>query len=92
MSNLTYIAPFFIVANFKTSISYYTDKLGFNVWYIGPGETPFFAIVGRDQISIMLKEIVADIRSVPNHTRHQRARWDAYISTAEPDTFFEEYQ
>jgi hypothetical protein len=45
-----------------------------------------------DHISIMLKEIAADVKPVPNHTRHKWARWDAYISAAEPDTLFEEYR
>jgi catechol 2,3-dioxygenase-like lactoylglutathione lyase family enzyme len=91
MTNLHYISPFFIVTNLKTSIAFYTDKLGFEVRYIGPDGDPYFAIVGRDHISIMLKEIVDDIKPVPNHTRHGWARWDAYISTADPDTLFKEY-
>ena len=91
MANLTWISPFFIVTSLKTSVSFYTDKLGFEVRYIGPDDDPFFAIVGRDQISIMLKEIAADVKPVPNHTCHKWARWDAYISVAEPDTLFEEY-
>ncbi|HTI12065.1 MAG TPA: VOC family protein [Puia sp.] len=92
MSNLIYASPFFIVASIKTSVSFYVDKLGFEVRFIGPEDDPFFAIVGRDQVSIMLKEIAADVKPAPNHTRHKWARWDAYISTAEPDTLFEEYR
>jgi catechol 2,3-dioxygenase-like lactoylglutathione lyase family enzyme len=92
MANLTYISPFFIVANLKASVSFYVDKLGFDIRYIGPAGDPFFAIVGRDHISIMLKEIAGDIKPVPNHTRHKWARWDAYISAAEPDVLFEEYR
>ncbi len=92
MTNLTHISPFFIVANLKTSISFYVDKLGFEIRFIDPGDAPFFAIVGREHISIMLKEIAADVKPVPNHTRHEWARWDAYISTTEPDILFEEYR
>lgn len=88
MTNLTYISPFFIVANLKSSVSFYVDKLGFEVRYIGPDDEPYFAIVGRDNISIMLK---ASGKPISNHTLHDWARWDAYISTAEPDTLFEEY-
>ena len=43
-------------------------------------------------ISVMLKEIAPDVKPMPNHTRHKWAPWDAYISTAEPDTLFEEYR
>lgn len=92
MTNLTYISPFFIVANLQTSVAFYVDKLGFEVRYTGPDDDPFWAIVGRDNVSIMLKAIAVDIKPIPNHTRHEWARWDAYISTAEPDTLFEEYR
>ncbi len=92
MTNLTCISPFFIVTSLQASVSFYVDKLGFEVRYIGPDGDPFFAIVGRDHISIILKEIADDVKPVPNHTRNKWARWDAYISAAEPDTLFEEYR
>jgi len=76
----------------KTSVSFYVDKLGFEIRYIGPDDDPYWAIVGRDNISIMLKAVAADVKPIPNHTRHEWAPWDAYISTAEPDTLFEEYR
>ena len=44
MTNLTYIAPFFIVASLKTSISFYVDKLGCEVRYIGPDDDPYITI------------------------------------------------
>jgi catechol 2,3-dioxygenase-like lactoylglutathione lyase family enzyme len=91
MSNLRNVSPFFIVSSLRISVAFYVDKLGFEVRYIGPGDAPFFAIVGRDEVSFMLKEIAADVRPVPNHTRHEWARWDAYIFTEEPDKLFEEY-
>jgi catechol 2,3-dioxygenase-like lactoylglutathione lyase family enzyme len=92
MTNLTHIWPFFIVANLKTSVSFYVDKLGFEVRYTGPDGDPFWAIVGRDNISIMLKAITPDVKPIPNHTRHEWASWDAYIATAEPDKLFDEYR
>src|SRR3982750_314797 len=91
MSNLTHIWPFFIISDIKDSVEFYVQKLGFEVRFIGPEGDPFWAIVGRDDISIMLKAIADDIKPIPNHTRHEWARWDAYISTANPDALFEEY-
>jgi catechol 2,3-dioxygenase-like lactoylglutathione lyase family enzyme len=91
MSNLNYIFPFFIVEHLKPSVSFYVDKLGFEVRHMGPDDDPFWAIVGRDNISIMLKAITAEVKPMPNHTRHPWARWDAYISAADPDALFEEY-
>jgi hypothetical protein len=74
MSNLTYISPFFIVSSERDSVSFQVNQLGFEVRYLGPEEHPFFAIVGREQVSIMLKAIADDIRPAPNHTRHGWAR------------------
>ena len=91
MINLGYISPFFIVANLESSISFYVNKLGFETRYIGPDDDPFFAIVGRDHISIMLKVIADHIKPVPNYTRHCGARWDAFIHSVDPDALFEEY-
>jgi catechol 2,3-dioxygenase-like lactoylglutathione lyase family enzyme len=90
MATLSAIAPFFIVASINTSVSFYVDKLGFEVEYLGPAEGSFFAIVGRDNISIFLKEISAAVLPMPNHTRHRWARWDAYIYTPDPDELFRE--
>ncbi len=61
MTNLTFISSFFIVSNVKTSVSFYKDKLGFQIRYIGPDDYPYWAIVGRDNISIMLKAIAPNI-------------------------------
>jgi len=91
MSNLTSISPFFIVSNLKDSMAFYVSKLGFEVWYMGPEGDPYWAIVGRGPVSIMLKRIADDIKPIPNHTRHEWAAWDAYISTQDPDTLFEEF-
>ncbi len=92
MSNLKYIWPSFIVSNIPDSVSFYVDKLGFEVRHIAPEDDPFFAIVGRDDISIMLKAIAPDIKPIPNNTRHEWARLDAFISVADPDVLFEEYR
>jgi hypothetical protein len=32
-----------------------------------------------------------DVLPCPNHTRHEWARWDAYIYTTDPDTLFAEF-
>ncbi|MDB5017162.1 MAG: hypothetical protein JWQ84_1994, partial [Mucilaginibacter sp.] len=91
MSNLSFISPFFIVSNLKDSVAFYVNKLGFEVWYTGPDDDPYWAMVGRGPVSIMLKAIADDIKPVPNYTRHEWAAWDAYISAEEPDTLFEEF-
>ena len=50
-----------------------------------------YAGVSRDGIGIMLKAILPDVLPQPNHTRHEWARWDAYIYTIDPDALFDEF-
>ncbi|HEY0434009.1 MAG TPA: VOC family protein [Chitinophagaceae bacterium] len=92
MANLNSISPFFIVSDLRGSLAFYTQKLGFETRFTGPENDPYFAIVGRDQVSIMLKEIEPGIGAMPNHTRHQWARWDAYVSAADPNGLFNEFK
>lgn len=94
MANLLYISPLFIVANLKASVAFYIDKLGFEVKFTGPPGNPYFAIVGRDNIEIMIKGDADDagIKPAPNNTRIGWARWDAFISTKDPDALYTEYQ
>ena len=89
--NLTSISPFFIVKDLQASIAYYVDRLGFQVDFTGPADDPYYAGVSRDGIGIMLKAILPDVLPRPNHTRHEWARWDAYIYTTDPDALFDEF-
>ena len=89
---LAEIAPFFIVKDLAASIDFYNQKLGFETDLLIPEDDPFFAIVSRDNVRILLKHIAEDIHPVPNHTRHEWARWDAFIWVSEPDALFAEFQ
>jgi catechol 2,3-dioxygenase-like lactoylglutathione lyase family enzyme len=89
--NLTSISPFFIVRDLQASIAYYVERLGFHVDFQGPAGDMYYAGIGRDGICIMLKAIVPEVLPQPNHTRHEWARWDAYIYTRDPDTLFVEF-
>jgi hypothetical protein len=53
-------------------------------------DDPFWAIVGRDNISIFLKAIAPDIKPVPIIT-HEWARWGCIYFCCRPDALFEEY-
>ena len=90
---LVSISPFFIVKNLQVSISYYVERLGFQLDFQGPDDAqrPYYAGVSRDGIGIMLKAILPDVLPQPNPTRHEWARWDAYIITLDPDTLFDEF-
>jgi catechol 2,3-dioxygenase-like lactoylglutathione lyase family enzyme len=88
--NLESIRPFFIVKDLHASIAYYRDRLGFQLDFQGPADDPYYAGVSREGIGVMLKAITPEVLPCPNHTRHEWARWDAYIYTLDPDTLFEE--
>ncbi len=91
MPNLAYIHPMFIVENLQAAVAFYVDKLGFEIRYIGPEDGPYFAMVGRENISIMLKGDATDPKPAPNHTFYWWARLDAFIYANDPDALYEEF-
>ena len=93
LPKLQSIAPFFIVDDLQVSLDFYISKLGFEVTYTGggDGENPdYFGIVQRDGAMLFLKAITPEIHPQPNHSRHNWARWDAYVHTSEPDLLYAE--
>jgi hypothetical protein len=90
--NLASISPFFIVKDLQTSIAHYIERFGFQLDFQGPDGDPYYGHVSRDGIGVMLKAILPDVLPQPNHTRHEWARWDAYIYTLDPDALFREFR
>ena len=84
-ARLTSIAPFFIVRDVMPAIAFYRDQLGFELEFLGPEDDPYFAILKRDSFWIMIKAILPEVQPVPNPSRHPWARWDAFVSVADPD-------
>jgi len=89
-AQLGFIAPFFIVRDVMKSIAFYTDRLGFEVSFLGPEGDGYFAMVQRDGVRLMLKAITPEVQPTPNPSRHEWARWDAYIYSPDPDALAEE--
>jgi catechol 2,3-dioxygenase-like lactoylglutathione lyase family enzyme len=90
-TNLVSIRPNFIVKDLQTSITYYRERLGFQLDFQGPDGGPFWAGVSRDGIGIMLKAVAPDVLPIPNHTRHENAApHDAHIYSMDPDALFDE--
>jgi catechol 2,3-dioxygenase-like lactoylglutathione lyase family enzyme len=85
------IAPCFIVRDVMPSLTFYRDRLGFDVTYLGPGDEPYFVMLQRDGVQLMLKEITPEVQPMPNASRHPWARWDAYIYTPDPDALADEF-
>ena len=83
------IAPFLIVSHAPSSLSFYRDRLGFEITYQEPADEPFFGIVCRGRAMIMLKDVGVD--PLPNYKREPAARWDAYLYVPDPDALAVEF-
>jgi len=88
------VTPFFIVDDLNATLDFYRTRLGFDVRYEGGGDEThddFWAFLGRDNVMIMFKAIAPDVHPQPNRSRHEWARWDAYIYTDDPDSLYREF-
>jgi catechol 2,3-dioxygenase-like lactoylglutathione lyase family enzyme len=88
VATLNSIAPFFVVDDLQASLDFYRSKLGFTITFTGED---IFGIVQRDGVMIMLKAIGSEIHPQPNRSRHEWARWDAYVYTPDPDSLYSEF-
>ena len=96
---LSGIAPLFVVANVPATLSFYRDKLGFEVTFRGPApDDEFFGIVRRDEAMIMFKALgeVLDgkevfVEPVPNYKRKPAFCWDAYVEVPDPAALAAEF-
>ena len=53
-------SPFFIVQDVSGALSFYRDRLGFEVTFQNPGDDVFFGIVRRGGAMIMFKGVGVD--------------------------------
>ena len=87
------ISPFFIVRHVPSALSFYRDRLGFEITFQGPApDDIFFGIVQRGSAMIMLKAV--GVEPVPNSRRDVKegiARWDAYLYVPDPDALAAEF-
>jgi catechol 2,3-dioxygenase-like lactoylglutathione lyase family enzyme len=84
------VSPFFIVADVPAALSFYRDKLGFEVTFRGPTpEDEFFGIVRRDGAMIMFKAL--GVEPLPNYNREPAFSWDAYLEVPDPDALAAEF-
>jgi catechol 2,3-dioxygenase-like lactoylglutathione lyase family enzyme len=87
------ISPFFIVSHVPTTLSFYRDRLGFEITFQGPEpDDIFFGIVRRGGAQILFKAV--GVAPVPNYTRDIKqgiARWDAFVSVPDPDALAAEF-
>ncbi len=92
------IAPQWIVENVVKSVEFYTDKLDFKVDWMG--ERPLFAIISRENCTLMLRQLKKEQLVRPNrrpfieagwHTEGQEA-WDLYVWVDDADKLFAEFK
>ena len=69
-------APYFPVADVQQAADYYESILGFRKEYAG-GSPPRFAIVSRDGLAIMFRNVADPSRISPNE--QQGGTWDAFF-------------
>ena len=84
----------FIIDDLDATIAFYQSKLGFDVRYKGGSDddvNDYWVFMGRDQVMLNFKAITPEIHPQPNHSRHEWARWDAYIFTDDPDSLYKEF-
>jgi catechol 2,3-dioxygenase-like lactoylglutathione lyase family enzyme len=91
-ATLRAISPLFVVRDLQRALSFYRDILGFTVTNLAPVTDPFFAIVARDDVRLMLKVVGDGVDAMPNRQRHPYARWDAYVHVPDPDTLAAEFR
>lgn len=87
------ISPLLIVSDVPSSLSFYRDRLGFEITFQGPApDDIFFGIVRRGGAQIMLKDV--GVAPLPNYKRagkHGIARWDAFVDVPDPDAIAAEF-
>ncbi|HUQ87339.1 MAG TPA: hypothetical protein VM096_07255 [Vicinamibacterales bacterium] len=80
-SEISGISPLFIVTHVPSSLSFYRDRLRFEITFQGPDPDDIFSgIVRRGGAQILFKSV--GVPPVPNYTRDSKqgiARWDAYV-------------
>ncbi|HWD00476.1 MAG TPA: VOC family protein [Candidatus Sulfopaludibacter sp.] len=84
MAALTAISPFFIVSDVERTIAFYRDRLGFEIRFQEPEQSPFFAIVGRDGAQLFVKSDEGT-EPQPNASRNPEMKWDAFVYAPDPD-------
>ncbi|HEV7427134.1 MAG TPA: VOC family protein [Thermoanaerobaculia bacterium] len=92
-AEISAISPFFIVSDVPAALSFYRDRLGFEITFQGPApDDIFFGIVRRGGAQILLKAV--GVAPLPNYTRDVGkgiARWDAFVYVADPDALATEF-
>jgi uncharacterized glyoxalase superfamily protein PhnB len=83
------VSPLLIVTDVERTISFYCKRLGFEATLRQPDARPFFAIIRRDGVQLMIKSH-QNIAPLPNSKRMPWTRWDAFVYSEDPDGLYKE--
>ncbi len=94
---ITEIAPNWIVENVAQTVTFYTKKLGFQIEWMHEKD-PRFAIVSRDKITLMFRQLQETGHTRPNRISYIKAgwhtdaaeAWDAYIWVNDVESLYKE--
>ena len=75
-------APYFPVSNVERALTFYESVLGFTCAYRG-GAPVHFAIVSRDGLAVMLRQVADPAAITPNEA--QGGTWDVFFWVANAD-------
>ena len=90
MTKITSSAPVLLVKDLLKSAAYWRDKLGFTDQKVF-GHPPNFAMVKRDDFTVMLAQVEADKPFIPNWQIVEKM-WDVYFWVDDVDTIYAEFQ
>ena len=89
-AKVTSSAPVLLVKDLLKSTAYWRDKLGFTDQKVF-GEPPNFAMVKRDDFTVMLAQVEADRTFVSNWHIVEKM-WDVYFWVDDADAIYAEFQ
>ena len=89
-AKITSSAPVLLVKDLPKSIVYWRDQLGFTDQQTY-GEPPYFAMVKRDNFTVMLAQTDASKTFVPNWQIVEKM-WDVYFWVDDADAIYAEFQ
>ena len=89
-AKITANAPVLLVKDLPKSLAYWRDKLGFTDQKVF-GHPPNFAMVKRDDFTVMLAQVEADKTFVSNWHIVEKM-WDVYFWVDDAEAIYAEFQ
>jgi len=89
-ANITASAPVLLVKDLVKSAAYWRDQLGFSEQQLF-GEPPYFAMVKRNDFTVMLGQVEAERTFISNWHIVEKM-WDVYFYVDDVESIYAEFQ